>query len=103
MIAQKLEHWWVVKCKSPECRGNILMGKIADVEPFRSPIGGIHPNSSCADWEESCPYCGAFHIYSKANVSSVVVDISQVGSASGSLAFRQAWKDSAAKLTKSGA
>ena len=91
MAEQKLEHWWVVKCKSRECRGNILMSKIADVEDFRDVLGAIPPDESCADWEESCPYCGALHKYSKGNVFSAKVDINQAGPGLGSIAFRQAW------------
>jgi hypothetical protein len=92
----KMEFWWTIKCKSPRCRGNILMGKIADVEPYRFPLGALPPDAPCADWEESCPYCGALHKYSRGDVLSATVDINQAGPGSGSRAFRQAWSHHAA-------
>ena len=91
MTEPKLEHWWVVKCKSLESHGNILMSKIGNAEPYRFPLGALPPDAHCADWEELCPYCGALHKYSKGDVFSATVDINQAGLGSGSRAFRLAW------------
>ncbi len=99
MTEPKLEHWWVVECKSPVHQGYILMRKIANAGPYKEVLGALPPDAPCADWEESCPHCGALHKYNKGDVFSAKIDINEAPGL-GSLAFRQAWMDSASRATE---
>jgi hypothetical protein len=96
----KLEYWFVVNCKSPDCQRNILLKWLGDVfdkngnkKHYTVRYVRLSPDASCVDWEETCPYpdCGKLSKYTKEGVFSTEVDIDGEESRRGNGIFLQGW------------